>query len=127
MAKAARAVERRMAGEVLMPKKRDLLDTLHVRLRKLCRAVQIENASQLAVAVARAQGKVNPVASELSQSGPNGWWNGTRTPDLKQLVDICAATGGSLDYLVLDRGPMFPLPEATLRALSGTRSEPRSG
>lgn len=116
-----------MAGEVLMPKKRDPLDTLHVRLQKLCRAVQIENSSQLAVAVAKVQGVVNPIASEVPQTGPHAWWTGRRRPDLKQLVDICAATGGSLDYLVLDRGPMFPLPEATLRALTSAGQDVRRG
>lgn len=96
----------------LMPK-RDPLATIHTRIQMLCGRAGIENASQLAVAIARLNGDQRP-ASELSLAGPRGWWTGTRKPDLAAVVSILAATGGSADWLLLDEGPMTTRPQTEL-------------
>jgi hypothetical protein len=98
---------------------RDPLDTLHLRVQSLCIAAGIENFSQLAVAIARFHGDQS-IASGLSLTGPHAWWKGNRKPTLRNTFDILAVTGGSADWLIMNRGPMFAVSEAVQAKIQRT-------
>lgn len=76
------------------------------RLRKLCQAVGIEGPTQLAVAIARLEGKDTPV-EQLSVSSQASWWDGSRRPSVDAIESVLAVTGGSADYLITGLGEMF--------------------
>jgi hypothetical protein len=101
---------------------RDPLGTLHLRVQALCIAAGIENFSQLAVAIARFYGNQS-IASGLSLTGPHGWWTGTRKPTLRNVFDILAVTGGSAEWLIMNRGPMFAVSEAVQAQIRRTNSK----